>query len=78
VALETLLQLLICNAGVYKQSRIYTDFVSRSDPELAEMPRKHPGRFNALIELAARSDPVINGAWWTACGNVTRGLPPTS
>ncbi len=58
-AFEKRLKLLICDPGVYEWSRIYTDFLSHGNPELAEMPRKDPGRFNALIEQAARADPVI-------------------
>ena len=58
-AFERRIKLLIANPGVYEWSRIYTDFVARGNPDLAELPTRDPQRFNAIMAQAAQGSPLL-------------------
>ncbi len=58
-AFEKRIKLLIANPGVYEWSRIYTDFIGRGDPGLAQLPEKDPAAFNALMAQAAAASPLM-------------------
>ncbi len=58
-AFEKRLKLLIANPGVYEWSRIYTGFIAEGNPELAELPAKDPGQFDAMMAQAAQASPLL-------------------
>lgn len=58
-AFEKRLKLLVVNPGVYEWSRIVTGFISERLPEIAGLPEKDPGTFNAVMDKVIEENPFM-------------------